>query len=358
MPSATPDRLRLSRTSVHLLILAALVCPTPSARGDDAPVAGIIVPIRADHIGRDAQRLELVVKKPLRRFETHRGLDPARKEVFTVICDFNPDGQASSSKEYEDCLKLARILRKLQNERGVLTVAWVHGKVSGHSVLPVLACEERVFSDENTTQFGEVVGRGTGPLEPGQETEYQQIAKERFDWPFFVQKMYDKKLAVVEVKWGVTKKSELFRALKADEPPIPNSDVILRRDDTALYNFEQASKYGLCLADPILNVQQLREHYGKLPESAVLKQPEQPTVCRIVLTGTVGGGLKEQLQRRLDRGASREPTSLSSRSVAATATSARPWTWRSRSSRSATATPAGRSRRSPTSSRRRATRPP
>src|SRR5207248_2251402 len=30
-------------------------------------------------------------------------------------------------------------------------------------------------------------------------------------------------------------------------------------------------------------------------------QSEQPVVCRVVLTGEVGGGLKERFQRRLDR---------------------------------------------------------
>ncbi len=302
MPPVTPVPQQQPRRIAPLIFVAAFAYLTPAVRADDAPPAGIIVPVRADHMWQDAQRLELAVKKPLRRFETFRGLDPARKEVFKVICDFNPDGQPSGSDKYEDCLKLARLLRKLQNERGVLTVAWVHGEVSRHSVLPVLACEERIFSDDDTTKLGKVIDRGMVPLEPGQVAEYRQITAGRFTWPFFVQKMYDRELLVVKVDRGGLKPEETYRAVPPDRPLGANEVPVenLQRGATALYNFEQAREFNLSQRDPVVNLPDLRKRYD-LPETAVLRQPERPVVCRIGLTGTIGGGLKEQLQRRLDR---------------------------------------------------------
>ena len=125
------------RTVYHIgvLILLAGSAGRLSAAEEDVPT-GLVFPVSASRLSGEADRLKLALTKPLRRFEAVRGLDPARKEVFTLALDFNPNNQPSASAEYEDCLKLANLIRKYENERGVRTVAWVHGPVLRHSVLP------------------------------------------------------------------------------------------------------------------------------------------------------------------------------------------------------------------------------
>jgi membrane-bound ClpP family serine protease len=308
MLPARPER-QPTRAAPFLLVLAALAACTAPARADvDAP-AGIIIPVHSARMWEEAHRFELAVKKPLRRFEAARGLDPARKERFTVICDFNPDGQAGASDNYEACLKLAEALRNLESKHGVRTVAWVHGDVSRHTVLPVLACEERVFSSDTTTRFGKVIGTGDAPLRKGQMEEYEGIAGGRFDWgAVFIRKMYDRQLVVVKVNRGGKEKP--YREKRADEELRLDEKLVegLGAGDTAAYSFDQAERYGLCQKKPVnpgpgtgdAVYAELRLDYD-LPASAVVRQSEQPVVCRIVLTGEVSGGLKERFQRRLDR---------------------------------------------------------
>jgi membrane-bound ClpP family serine protease len=290
------------------LVVAACTGLVDPARADNDVPAGIIIPVHSARMWEEAHRFELAVKKPLRRFETARGLDPARKERFTVVCDFNPDGQAGASDNYEACLKLAEALRNLESKHGVRTVAWVRGEVSHHTVLPVLACEERVFSDDTSTKFGKVIATGEKPLRKGQTEEYEGMVKGRFPWDAFIKKMYDRQLVVVRINRGGAEQG--YREKKAGEPLRLEEQLVegLGAGDTAAYGFEQARAFGLCQREPVNAVlasgdgvyADLRKRFA-LPESAVVRQSEQPVVCRIVLTGEIGGGLKERFQRRLDR---------------------------------------------------------
>ena len=57
--------------------------------------------------------------------------------------DFNPDNDPARSSDYGTCRDLAVFLLDLQD---VTTVAFVHNDVTGHTVLPVLACQDIVMS--------------------------------------------------------------------------------------------------------------------------------------------------------------------------------------------------------------------
>src|SRR5947209_8243879 len=79
--------------------------------------------------------------------KTLRAIQRKERPVHVIIYDFNPGpgNQPSASKELGSCLELKKFLlsSELQN---VTTVAFVHGDVSAHTVLPVLACREIVMS--------------------------------------------------------------------------------------------------------------------------------------------------------------------------------------------------------------------
>ena len=89
----------------------------------------------------------------------HAGKD----RQFVVLCDFNPEGRRSECDDFGACYSLATYLSRLPTETpGVLTVAYVHGEVRRHSVLPVLACREIVFSAQ--AKLGQVVAAGQDAL--------------------------------------------------------------------------------------------------------------------------------------------------------------------------------------------------
>src|SRR5216683_3485286 len=66
-------------------------------------------------------------------------------KVTKLIFDFNPGGHPASSEDYGACRQLADHLLDLKQCQ---TVAFVHNEVTGHTVLPVLACQELVMSRE------------------------------------------------------------------------------------------------------------------------------------------------------------------------------------------------------------------
>ena len=114
-----------------------------------------------------AERLNQVLDKPLKRFEKERA-EGGVNTVFRLICDFNPDESSNTSDKFGPCSDLADKLRELQKS-GIQTTAYVHGVVSGHSVLPVLACNEIVMS--HNARLGPILDPGK-TLDPDKRAAY------------------------------------------------------------------------------------------------------------------------------------------------------------------------------------------
>src|SRR5262245_51448343 len=68
-----------------------------------------------------------------------RALAQKERPATILILDFNPGDRAATSDDYGACRNLAAFLLDLPK---VNTVAFVHRDVTGHLVLPVLACRE------------------------------------------------------------------------------------------------------------------------------------------------------------------------------------------------------------------------
>ena len=130
----------------------------------------------------------------------------------------------------------------LQN-KGIQTVAFIHGDVSPHSVLPALACSQIVMSKEPASSLGKVAEPGK-PLDATERLAYELIAANRFPLAL-VHKMHDANMVVIKVRPTV-KSGDRYR--DANEKPRVEAEPVadLGRGVTAAYNFDQAREYNLC----------------------------------------------------------------------------------------------------------------
>jgi membrane-bound serine protease (ClpP class) len=104
------------------------------------------------------------------------------QDIATVVFDFNPDGKPAATAKPGVCSDLTSYIRKLQGR--VATVAFVHNKVSGHTVMPVMACQELVMSKD--AAIGEIAGEGIEP----ERGEYRGYFEKDPRFPL-IRKMYD-----------------------------------------------------------------------------------------------------------------------------------------------------------------------
>ena len=125
-PFARPS-VALGHVAVLVWVLASAVS-APAQAHDDGLFVTVPSPITSEAVNRIKNEV-----KQRRNSETR----PVKKVVF----DFNPLGPDRTPKdahtgEFGPCSDLAQFIASLQE---VQTVAFVHAKVSGHTVLPVLA---------------------------------------------------------------------------------------------------------------------------------------------------------------------------------------------------------------------------
>jgi membrane-bound ClpP family serine protease len=279
-----------------LSLLLALVLPD-RGRAEGEP-AGLVLPIPSDRttLADMADRLKKALEKPLQRIEKERS-------SFRLILDFNPEGSPSKSDNFGACYELARKVRELQ-EQGVQTVAYVHGTVSHHSVLPVLACGEIVMSKDPPARLGPVVESGK-QLSDTERNAYLEMGRR---YPsVLVRKLYDSNLAVIKVAGA--RGSEQFRDAAGKPPPQGEPIADLGRNQTASYDFDRASTYGLCQKDPRNDVGQVL-HAFQLPRSALSPPPDLPTVWQMTLTGSISGEMSERVQRHVKRALGRKANVL------------------------------------------------
>src|SRR5208282_3692730 len=124
------------------LLLAGLLFCVPAARAE-GPVAGeglfitVRNPITSDEMSRVKEATE-EARRRLARVPRHQG--DAR---LKIVYDFNPDNRPGETSLYGPCRDLAKYLLDLHD---VTTIAYVHARVSRHTILPVLACHELVMS--------------------------------------------------------------------------------------------------------------------------------------------------------------------------------------------------------------------
>jgi membrane-bound ClpP family serine protease len=202
------------------------------------------------------------------RAVTNRFLDRPDHRGLKIVYDFNPDGNASSTADYGTCRDLAVYLLDLQD---ITTVAFVHNEVTGHTVLPVLACKEIVMSAK--AKLGDAMRGQTKPLEADQLLFYKTVAERRRRPPAAVMKMIDRTVALRDAG-----------------------------EFTELFDQVQAEKAGLC--EVRLDTRNEVKDAYRLPTTSLREDPLQgrsPDAWRIVVSGPVTRALKETIIRRTQR---------------------------------------------------------
>src|SRR5260370_13926379 len=104
-------------------------------------------------------------------------LERKKRRLRTIVFDFNPNDAASGTSEPFPCVALAYYVRDLRlgNIRDVpqlKTVAFVHNKVTMHTVLPVLACGELIMSRD-----AQIAGQDRPLDNPAIRQAYEDIAR-------------------------------------------------------------------------------------------------------------------------------------------------------------------------------------
>src|SRR5262245_29833468 len=245
----------------------------------------------------------LTVQNPITSEETNRirdKVDRAMRErrVAKIVFDFNPDGKEAAARDFGPCHDLAQHLRSLHQ---ITTVAFVHNKVTRHTVLPVLACKELVMAPDAV--IGDVRPDQAGPPDEVEVAVYSRLAG-RGREPLLL-KMLDKSVAVFEgrrndAKWFLDQKSrdqaKAEGVVAIDPQPVKPAGAV------GLYTADEALRFGLCKLIKGTR-QEVAEAY-QLPPGSLREDPlegRSPEVWKIDVRGPVTKALDETLRRRIDR---------------------------------------------------------
>jgi len=115
-----------------------------------------------------------------------------------LILEFSGDGNpASPDSEFERCLSLARFLAS-DRLGGTRTVAFVAGDLTGHALLPVLACEELIVNPD--AEIGDA-GVAESFIDRTMKSSYVEISERRRTIPPAVAiGMIDQRATVLQVQ--------------------------------------------------------------------------------------------------------------------------------------------------------------
>lgn len=196
-PSA--DAARADKSSTAVLALQAESAPTVLWIPVPLPITGSVDTSVTQLIDRGLARLSPDAARPLLVLEFRGKPMPTANNADSPQPAVDEASAAGGTSQFERSLALARFLTgdRLRNAR---TVAFVSGSVTGHSVLPVLACEEIVAAPDAI--LGDA-GAGENFIDPTLRRGYEEIAGRRRTIPVpVVLGMLDPQLAVYRVKVG------------------------------------------------------------------------------------------------------------------------------------------------------------
>jgi membrane-bound ClpP family serine protease len=295
-----------------LLLLAALLLPPVAARAqDEFHTEGLFLTVRDPLTSEEYHRLRNLTEGARTRPDR-----PIRKFVY----DFNPGGRASVTRDFGPCADLAAYLLRLSGKAS--TIAFVHNDVSGHTVLPVLACNELVMA-ENTDRppgvdphprLGDVLlaernRPGRGNLEPlesllAPELEfYRYLAFNRRRSPDVILKMLDRDLEIVCGKIAGTKIDAYVDKKKPERDGKPvivpaGADIVLPAGVAGFYTAREAELYGLC--DKVKETRgEVADAYD-LSRSSLQGDPlegRDPVAVRLVVRERLNSAYRSTLER-------------------------------------------------------------
>lgn len=204
---------------------------SPKKENEVAPPAARLVKVSLPL----AASSDVLVKTTIDRI---RGELPEGKVRPVLVLEFAADAnQNGTGSQFERALSLARYLVSPEMSR-IRTVAYVHGSLQGHAVLPVMACEELIMAP------GSEIGRAgvdEKQIDPLMRLSYREVADvRRLIPPHVAEAMLDKKLAA----FRVTTDKGVFYVDKAgwneleDTSSVKSADTIAEPEEFAVLSAE------------------------------------------------------------------------------------------------------------------------
>ncbi|AMV25771.1 hypothetical protein VT84_15345 [Gemmata sp. SH-PL17] len=217
------------------------------------------------------------------------------RRAWIVVLDFNPDGKPASTTNFGPCSDLAKFLSS-PKMAGVKTIAFVHAPVTGHTVLPVLACKEVVMS--KGAAIGPVVVEGVPPLEVSEQVAYKTRFNRDDRWPI-VQKMFDPNVALVK---GVAKSNGAPRYADANNPEsvsaVAGTAPVNGVQDRQPASYPTTVARAVELASGVAeNQREVAELFGLPPLRSDPLAGRTPDAYQWALRGDVDGAMKESVNR-------------------------------------------------------------
>jgi membrane-bound ClpP family serine protease len=285
-----------------LLILALLPAV---ARAQEEAVEGLFVTVPNPITSEASNRVKEISNRAVLKFKSNDAGAGGARKTLTIVFDFSPSNNGpSATPDFGPCYDLAKHLQRLQD---VNTVAFLHGEVTRHTVLPVLACRQIAMSSE--AKIGDVLGDAANSQDDAdlERAAYKQIIKDR-RCPAVVLKMLDPDMVVLKAKnlkdggeWFIDQRlqdEEQRHGIGAIEP----EPVVPRGKGSTLYTAKQARDLGLCQRIKESR-QEVASAYG-LPPTSLRADPlmgRTPIAWRIDVNGVFTQGLAETLERRIRR---------------------------------------------------------
>ena len=267
---------------VAIAVLAAMVLSAVPVQAQTTEGLFVTVPnpITSDAVERITKQIDTRVHNELRRPQT-------------IVFDFNPDGKASSTAKPGVCSDLTFYIRGLQG-KGILTVAFVHNKLSGHSVMPAFACQELVMSKD--ASIGQIAGEGIEP----ERGEYRRFFEKDPRGFTLIHKMYNAQIEVVRGRNKLTQQRQYAdRRDPATEKNLSTLEPVQGVQDghLGLYTTPVALNIGLAQGKAETTAE-VAERYNLPPSS--LRDPllgRTPEAYRWELKGDVDGKMRESVSR-------------------------------------------------------------
>jgi membrane-bound serine protease (ClpP class) len=286
-------QLPVSFRLIPVALLAFLFAPAASAQEPAADGVFVTVnnPITEGVIGQIKSQVD-------------SARNNSKRNIKKIVFNFNPDGKDAATEAYGNCYELANYIRSLR-DNGLMTIAFVHGKTTRHTVLPVIACDELAMS--SSAMIGEVWSKDR-PVTKDEQLVYERTAGIKRAGP--VMKMIDKDVKLVQAMYQgfniyvdlqrIQRKDPVYAEVQATNlTPVPLSNAV------ALYDLEKAFAFKL-VSQQADSLDVVREKYGLSINSADPLGGRAMHPVRILLEGTIDTALREKVRRQVETAKARQ----------------------------------------------------
>jgi membrane-bound serine protease (ClpP class) len=280
--------LRVSPVALLLGLFAASHAAAQEGRQVDGTFVTVDNPINEGRINQIKAQIDRVRN------------DPGRN-IKKVVFDFNPEGKDASTEGFGSCYELAAYIQSL-TQNGITTIAYVHGKVTRHTVLPVIACEDLVMSSGAT--IGEVWSSAR-PVTEREQKFYQDFAGIIRSGP--VMRMIDKDVRLVLARSNNVTFYVDQRKLESKDPayaevqPVGNQTPVALPQGVAVYDVGRARQFHLCKIQ-LDSDDEVIQHY-ELPPNSRNANPlgsSAMKAVRVVIEGQINDALREKVRRQIE----------------------------------------------------------